>query len=174
VAGGFVWGRGALDVKLLVALHLESVGSLLAAGYRPRRTLLFTWGQDEELGGSKGAGVCCPEARLQTNALLHSQGTGVCVGRRCAWLTACRLPCHARARAAAVANLLKQRGVTLEMIVDEGSAVAMDGLPPFYRQPVALVATAEKAAVGIQVRASCVRPGHWWVLASVCPAHSQP
>lgn len=55
VAGGFVWGRGTLDDKMSVIALCESAELLLAEGFRPRRTILFAFGHDEELGGLEGA-----------------------------------------------------------------------------------------------------------------------
>jgi carboxypeptidase PM20D1 len=51
----FVWGRGALDTKSSLIAILEAVEDLLAAGYRPQRTILLAFGFDEEVGGLKGA-----------------------------------------------------------------------------------------------------------------------
>jgi carboxypeptidase PM20D1 len=56
VADGFVWGRGALDDKLNLFGQLEAAEALLhEGGVRPRRTILFGFGHDEELGGPGGA-----------------------------------------------------------------------------------------------------------------------
>lgn len=55
IAGGFVWGRGALDDKLNVFGQLEAAEALLREGLRPRRTIVFAFGHDEELGGDGGA-----------------------------------------------------------------------------------------------------------------------
>jgi carboxypeptidase PM20D1 len=55
VTGGYVWGRGALDDKVNVIGMLEAVEHLIAEGFRPRRTVLFAFGHDEELGGPEGA-----------------------------------------------------------------------------------------------------------------------
>ena len=57
IEDGFVWGRGAIDVKSGVILWLESVESLLAEGFVPARTLYFAFGHDEEIGGHAGAGA---------------------------------------------------------------------------------------------------------------------
>ncbi|WP_163870236.1 M20 family peptidase [Myxococcus eversor] len=57
VADGFVWGRGALDDKGSVLAQLEAVEALLAAGEKPRRTVLLAFGADEEVGGQAGAVV---------------------------------------------------------------------------------------------------------------------
>jgi len=55
VAGGFVWGRGALDDKFGVLATLEAVERLAAEGFVPARTLYLAFGHDEELGGDAGA-----------------------------------------------------------------------------------------------------------------------
>lgn len=65
VAGGFVWGRGAIDDKSSVMGTLEAVEMLLAEGFAPRRTVMLAYGHDEEVGG-RGA--------EQTAALLRGRG----------------------------------------------------------------------------------------------------
>lgn len=55
IAGGFVWGRGAIDDKGSLICILEAVDRLAAAGFVPARTIMFAFGQDEEVGGSTGA-----------------------------------------------------------------------------------------------------------------------
>lgn len=55
IADGYVWGRGALDMKHAVMASLEAVERLLAQGYQPRRTILLAFGHDEEQGGKQGA-----------------------------------------------------------------------------------------------------------------------
>ena len=55
IAGGEVWGRGALDDKANLFCILEAVEGLLAEGFRPRRGVLLAFGHDEEVGGEDGA-----------------------------------------------------------------------------------------------------------------------
>lgn len=55
IADGYIWGRGTLDMKHAVMATMEGVERLLAAGYRPRRTILLAYGHDEEQGGANGA-----------------------------------------------------------------------------------------------------------------------
>ncbi|KEI70231.1 hypothetical protein GV64_05285 [Endozoicomonas elysicola] len=50
-----MWGRGALDDKASVISTLEAVEPLLAEGYAPERTMVFSFGHDEEIGGRDGA-----------------------------------------------------------------------------------------------------------------------
>lgn len=52
---GEVWGRGSLDDKSTVMGLLESAEKLMADGFKPKRTILFEFGHDEELGGDRGA-----------------------------------------------------------------------------------------------------------------------
>ncbi len=54
-ADGFLWGRGAMDDKVTVLANLEAVELLLGTGFHPKRTILFAFGHDEELGGYAGA-----------------------------------------------------------------------------------------------------------------------
>src|SRR5438309_1757037 len=55
IAGGYVWGRGALDDKGSLVGLCEAVEHLLGAGAKPRRTLYLAFGYDEEVGGRRGA-----------------------------------------------------------------------------------------------------------------------
>lgn len=56
IKDGVIWGRGTLDDKLSVFAILEAAELQLAAGLKPKRTLYFAFGHDEEIGGDKGAG----------------------------------------------------------------------------------------------------------------------
>src|SRR2546426_6709297 len=55
IAGGYVWGRGALDDKGSLVGILEAVEHIVAAGATPRRTVYLAFGHDEEVGGRRGA-----------------------------------------------------------------------------------------------------------------------
>ncbi|MGE0621709.1 MAG: M20 family peptidase [Pseudomonadales bacterium] len=55
IRDGIVWGRGALDDKSAVVAQLEAITALLAEGFQPERTLYFSFGHDEEVGGTRGA-----------------------------------------------------------------------------------------------------------------------
>jgi carboxypeptidase PM20D1 len=55
ISEGFVWGRGTLDDKASLMGWLESVEWLLACGFTPERSLYFAFGEDEEVGGLRGA-----------------------------------------------------------------------------------------------------------------------
>jgi acetylornithine deacetylase/succinyl-diaminopimelate desuccinylase-like protein len=54
IADGFVWGRGALDTKNLGVIFLLALESLVKAGVRFRRPVLFLAVPDEETGGEHG------------------------------------------------------------------------------------------------------------------------
>lgn len=56
LAEGFLWGRGALDMKSQVAAEVAAVCSLARSGWRPARgELLIVAVVDEETGGELGA-----------------------------------------------------------------------------------------------------------------------
>jgi acetylornithine deacetylase/succinyl-diaminopimelate desuccinylase-like protein len=56
VADGFLWGRGALDMKSQVAAEVAAAASLARSGWRPARgELLVVTVVDEETGGALGA-----------------------------------------------------------------------------------------------------------------------
>ncbi len=57
VADGFVWGRGALDMKNTVAQQLMLVLLLKRLGVPLRRDVIFAATADEEIGGAEGYGV---------------------------------------------------------------------------------------------------------------------
>ncbi len=56
IQDGIVWGRGALDDKSAVITLLEAVTGLLNEGFQPERSLILSFGHDEEIGGNNGAG----------------------------------------------------------------------------------------------------------------------
>ncbi len=51
IADGFVYGRGAIDDKGSLIALLEGADRLAASGYKPKRTLIFAFGHDEEVAG---------------------------------------------------------------------------------------------------------------------------
>jgi carboxypeptidase PM20D1 len=108
IAGGFIWGRGALDDKAGVLALLESVELLAAQGFQPERTVYLAFGHDEEVGGLQGA---------------HS-----------------------------LAALLEKRGVRPLFVLDEGGAI-IKGMVPGIEAPIAMVGTAEKGYVNVELTA---------------------
>ena len=66
---GYIYGRGALDLKNNVISILHAVEQLLQEGFRPKRSLYVALGHDEEVGGSQGA------AKIVER--LHSEGIKV-------------------------------------------------------------------------------------------------
>jgi acetylornithine deacetylase/succinyl-diaminopimelate desuccinylase-like protein len=55
IADGFVWGRGSWDDKGNLYSMLEAAEAMANAGFRPRRTIYFAFGHDEETSGTAGA-----------------------------------------------------------------------------------------------------------------------
>ncbi len=122
ISDGYIWGRGTMDCKGLLISILEAVEALLVDGFKPTRTVLLAFGQDEEVGGLRGAEK--------------------------------------------IAELLKSRGVTPELVIDEGGAIADLGIPGF-KKLIAGVGIAEKGYLTIELVARA-RGGH----ASVPPRHT--
>ncbi len=54
VKDGFIWGRGTADDKINLISMVEATEKLVAEGFQPERTIYFSFGHDEEIGG-KGA-----------------------------------------------------------------------------------------------------------------------
>lgn len=109
VADGYVWGRGALDVKCGVIGIMAAAEILAESGFQPQRTIYLAFGHDEEIGGEKGNAV--------------------------------------------IAKTLKDRGIRLFFVLDEGGAISegiISGLP----KPLALIATAEKRPVYLELTAT--------------------
>src|SRR5256886_7716677 len=55
IADGFIWGRGSWDDKGNLYSMLEPAEAMARAGYRPKRTIYFAFGHDEETAGTAGA-----------------------------------------------------------------------------------------------------------------------
>ncbi|KAL5113383.1 hypothetical protein ACEQ8H_008748, partial [Pleosporales sp. CAS-2024a] len=53
--GTFVWGRGASDCKNQLIGILSAVEALISAKFEPQRTLILSFGFDEEISGGQGA-----------------------------------------------------------------------------------------------------------------------
>jgi len=64
VKQGFIWGRGTTDDKINLISMVEAAEKLLGENFQPDRTIYFSFGHDEEIGG-KGA--------IATAALLKSR-----------------------------------------------------------------------------------------------------
>ena len=88
LADGFLWGRGALDMKSQVAAEVAAASSLARSGWRPAAgELLIAAVVDEETGGSLGAQWLTqthPE-KVRCDLLVNEGGGAVFEysGRRC-------------------------------------------------------------------------------------------
>jgi acetylornithine deacetylase/succinyl-diaminopimelate desuccinylase-like protein len=88
IADGFLWGRGALDMKSQVAAEVAAGASLARSGWRPERgELLIVAVVDEETGGELGAQWITREHREKVRCdMLVNEGGGAVFeygGRRC-------------------------------------------------------------------------------------------
>ena len=79
--GKYIWGRGASDCKNQLTAVLETVELLLNADFSPKRTVLLSFGFDEEVSGGRGAGHLGPfiEKRYGKHgiAALVDEGAGM-------------------------------------------------------------------------------------------------
>ncbi len=55
IEGGFIWGRGAVDMKDMDAMMLAVMREWGRSGYRPRRDMVFIFLPDEEAGSVHGS-----------------------------------------------------------------------------------------------------------------------
>src|ERR1700726_1830500 len=80
LADGFLWGRGALDMKSQVAAEVAAAASLARSGWRPAAgELLIAAVVDEETGGALGAEWLTREhpAQVRCDLLVNEGGGGV-------------------------------------------------------------------------------------------------
>jgi len=73
---GFVWGRGAIDCKGLVAMEVMTLAILKREGFKPRGTLIFAATADEEMAGKAGAGWLVDKHpdKVRTEMLINEGG----------------------------------------------------------------------------------------------------
>ncbi|KAK3323304.1 hypothetical protein B0T19DRAFT_425634 [Cercophora scortea] len=78
--GKYIWGRGASDCKNQLIATLETVELLLEAKFQPKRTVLLSFGFDEECSGRQGAAKLSAaiEARYGKDgiAVIVDEGSG--------------------------------------------------------------------------------------------------
>jgi acetylornithine deacetylase/succinyl-diaminopimelate desuccinylase-like protein len=79
LAGGYLWGRGAIDMKNQAAAEAVAAVTLARAGWRPARgALKLVFVADEETGGEFGAHYLCQQHpdKVRCEMLLNEGGGG--------------------------------------------------------------------------------------------------
>src|SRR6266480_4758673 len=79
IADGFIYGRGALDMKNMVTMEAMTMLLLKRSGVRLKRDVIFMAAADEEVGGQQGAGWVVenrPELIQSEYALNEGGGIG--------------------------------------------------------------------------------------------------
>jgi carboxypeptidase PM20D1 len=74
---GYVWGRGAIDMKGQAVSLLEAMEGLLREGYAPKRTIYLAFGHDEEVMGFEGSKKIVEHLKaqgVQLSAMLDEGG----------------------------------------------------------------------------------------------------
>jgi len=61
--GKYIWGRGSSDCKNQLIATLETIQLLLEANFEPKRTILLSYGFDEECSGKQGASALSAHIR---------------------------------------------------------------------------------------------------------------
>ncbi len=108
IADGYVWGRGAIDMKGQLVAIFESVEHLLREGFSPKRDVYIAVGHDEESMGTLGA--------------------------------------------AKVVDRLKEKGIRIDFVIDEGGVV-MDGKMLGVNAMVAAIGVCEKGYADFKLTA---------------------
>ncbi|MBU1169111.1 MAG: M20/M25/M40 family metallo-hydrolase [Proteobacteria bacterium] len=72
--GGFIWGRGALDMKGGIAIMLSALLSIAEQHLVPRGDIIFTALSDEEAGGDFGAGFMITHHPEQFSGVRYAIG----------------------------------------------------------------------------------------------------
>lgn len=79
--GETVWGRGSSDCKNTLTGMLEAIEELIKDGFKPQRTVILSFGFDEEAGGLHGADSIAPFLKERYGpdsfvAIVDEGGTG--------------------------------------------------------------------------------------------------
>ena len=89
IKDGFIWGRGALDCKGLVAAEAMVMALLRREGFRPNGEIIFASTADEETGGKAGAGWLVenhPELVRADFLINEGGGLGIPIGNKTHYL----------------------------------------------------------------------------------------
>lgn len=105
IAEGYIWGRGALDIKCQLISIFEAVEALLERGYRPERTVILAFSHDEEVLG---------------------------FGAR------------------KIVSHLKEKGIHVVAVLDEGTSV-LDGVLPGFSGLTAPIGITEKGYLSLKL-----------------------
>ncbi len=113
-ADGFIWGRGALDIKNHLIGVMEAIETLLKEGFTPQRSIYILFGHNEEIMDRETSGA-----------------TLMC-------------------------QVLKERGVHLEAILDEGGAILPVHVGKLLDVNLAGVGIAEKGYADFEISIDAV------------------
>jgi len=76
VKDDFIWGRGTTDDKINLISMFESTEKLLKENFQPERTIIFSFGHDEEIGGkgAKAAAALLQDRKVEAEMVLDEGG----------------------------------------------------------------------------------------------------
>ncbi len=76
VKDNFIWGRGTTDDKINLVSMFESTEKLLKENFQPERTIIFSFGHNEEVGGSGAIAIASllVERKIEAEMVLDEGG----------------------------------------------------------------------------------------------------
>lgn len=90
IADGFLWGRGAVDMKNMDAMMITALQDILSSGRQPARDLVVAFFADEEDGGKLGSQVVVRDHPQlfagATDAISEVGGYSITIGGQRAYL----------------------------------------------------------------------------------------
>jgi glutamate carboxypeptidase len=76
LSGGRAWGPGVFDMKAGLVIALYAVDALAAAGFAPKKRIVFLWTSDEEVGSKTSRAIIEREARRSDAVLVLEPALG--------------------------------------------------------------------------------------------------
>jgi acetylornithine deacetylase/succinyl-diaminopimelate desuccinylase-like protein len=175
VADGFLWGRGAIDMKSQVAAEAVAAAALTRDGWRPKRgALKLVFVADEETGGDVGARWLCEQHpdKVKCDMLINegagepfeyggARRYGVCCGEK--GIFRFRLTAHGRAGHASLPrtgdNALLKLAPVLQRLaarqpspdLTEAPAALLEALGEDPSDPAAAVTNVAKTDPGLVI-----------------------
>ena len=74
IKDGCIWGRGAVDMKDMVAMTLATVRAYQREGRKPKRDVVLAFFPDEEAGGHEGAAIVARDHREHFDGVTEAIG----------------------------------------------------------------------------------------------------
>ncbi|WFD26921.1 Gly-Xaa carboxypeptidase [Malassezia nana] len=154
-----IWGRGAVDCKQFLIGILSAVETLAHSQFRPKRTVLLSFGFNEEVGGDQGAAHLSRflEERYGHNsvALILDEGITQHASNdyKLGWPLGFNEEVGGDQGAAHLSRFLEERygHNSVALILDEGTPIMSADFPASFGMPLAAVAVTEKGSLNMHL-----------------------